>query len=172
LWEARMPKPKLSRQDQAVVDEVLARLRQGDARKRAERERFGAAWVEWVKNPVGPRPEPPPRPVGDPSLAVWEPVRFPGDRRLPGEVLPRLRSSRETRLLDLAIEGRRTRHTNKKKAEGGRAAFARNTTVKSTAAKNRRIVERAARDGFNIKQIAREFGLDPKTVRKYYPSDR
>jgi hypothetical protein len=100
---------------------------------------------------------------------IMEPVYFPGQRRDPNSVLPRLRTRRELRGIEKALERRRRED---KQRRAGRETYAKNKTVRDKAQQNRRAVERAARSGLSQRATARELGLARETVRKYWVSKR
>jgi hypothetical protein len=154
-------KCRLSKSDQAVVDELLRRLAGDDRAERATREAFGVAWTRWVESGgSGPRPVPPERPQGDPNIGGWVPVRFPGDRRQVGE-LSRLRTSREERALRYAVDGRRARHAKAGRASAAskaRVAKEKSRGAPEVSAKERRML--AA-----IRDAVREGEADRKIVR-------
>lgn len=129
--------PRLKPSDQAIVDELCLRL----DRKRTTDVAAG-------------RVEP-----------IMEPVHFPGQRRDPNRMVPRLRTRRELRGIERALEKRRRLDKQRK---AGRETYAKNKTVQDKAQQNRRVVERAARSGLSQRAAARELGLARETVRKYW----
>jgi hypothetical protein len=139
-----MGKRKLGKHDQAVVDDLLRRLRADDAAEAAVKAAWGATYAAWVKDPARhSKPEPLQRPQGC-VPGAWVAVTFPGQRRQPGAILPRLRTAREERAIRLANEGRRERHAITARATKAREGKARKAAERMTPALVKRI-ERMAR---------------------------
>jgi hypothetical protein len=93
--------PRRRPSDQAIVDELCLRL---------DRKRPSDAVVGRVE-------------------PIMEPVYFPGQRRGPSSVLPRLRTRRELRGIEKALEKRRRVD---KQRNAGRETYAKNKTVQTS----------------------------------------
>jgi DNA-binding CsgD family transcriptional regulator len=96
---------------------------------------------------------------------IWEAVSFPGQRRDPDSVLPRLRTAREVELVTRRLEDRRILALKRK---GGRKGYAMNRTAKSEKNANERRIPKAKRDGLSQREAAALFGISRTTVQKYW----
>jgi hypothetical protein len=124
------------------------------------------------RKPVQPKSKRPaakgaPLPIVD--GAIWESITYPGQRRDPASVLPRLRNKLEKYALQAKQEKRQIRM--RKRAEG-RKGYEHNALAQGQARTNKKIVERAQRDGLSQRDTALNFGMSRTTVQKYWRSKR
>jgi hypothetical protein len=155
---------KLPKRDiPAAARELANSVSDSFATEKAARTAWGKAYAEWVDGGcVGTRPPKTfAKVVTADAPAAWVSVTFPGQRRDPGDLLPRLRSAREVRTLKLAMEGRKARNAKRgqrKGAEKARAAKQEKLAAPPAVAKARRMVAAirdAIRDGESDRAIVR-----------------
>jgi len=159
---------KISRQTRAVARALADRLAKRDDDHGAALERWGKAYAAWLYGGrIGPPPSKPERYAGVPTgEALWEPVRFPGERRKPGEVLPRLRSTHELCVLEIVKKARRAKQGRARGVAGAREERKRQRSDPAVAAAQRRrdnTVRDLIRDGESsdreIVRLMQERGL-------------